>query len=255
MPSARSRGAGAPSSPSTAPRRSCRSPTRARWDRCSTTRATRSSMPSARAASSARSASRRPTRAGGRRSAWARATTPSRWWAPAAWGPDRHYGGGAPLGFGRRVEPPRASPPDAAAACAGPPAETIVRFARRYGAGPRSFIRIGIGLSRHDNGGMTCRTLACLPALTGAYADPHGGALLSSGEAPGFDFSVLERPDLLPRPAPRVVNMIQLGRALTDPALAPPVKALYVSSSNPAAVCPHQTLVLEGRAREDPFTG
>ena len=40
------------------------------------------------------------------------------------------------------------------------------------GDAARAFIRIGIGLSRHDNGGMTCRTLACLPALTGAYADP-----------------------------------------------------------------------------------
>ena len=167
---------------------------------------------------------------------------------------DRDYIGRATLGFERLVEHLRAYSPDAVAASVGLPAETIVRFARRYGAGPQSFIRIGIGLSRHDNGGMTCRTLACLPALTGAYADPHGGALLSSGEAGGFDFSVLERPDLLPRPAPRVVNMIQLGRALTDPALAPPVKALYVYSSNPAAVCPNQTLVLEGLAREDLFT-
>jgi len=167
---------------------------------------------------------------------------------------DRDYIGRATLGFERLVEHLPAYSPDAVAASVGLPAETIVRFARRYGAGPQSFIRIGIGLSRHDNGGMTCRTLACLPALTGAYADPHGGALLSSGEAGGFDFSVLERPDLLPRPAPRVVNMIQLGRALTDPALAPPVKALYVYSSNPAAVCPNQTLVLEGLAREDLFT-
>jgi anaerobic selenocysteine-containing dehydrogenase len=48
--------------------------------------------------------------------------------------------------------------------------------------------------------------------------------------------------------------MIRLGRALTDPGMAPPVKALYVYSSNPAAVCPNQTLVLEGLAREDLFT-
>ena len=49
-----------------------------------------------------------------------------------------------------------------------------------------AFIRVGIGLSRHDNGGMTCRTIACLPALTGAYAHPAGGALLSSGGAFGL---------------------------------------------------------------------
>src|SRR5467141_3351442 len=167
---------------------------------------------------------------------------------------DRDYIARATLGFERLVEHLKAYSPDAVAASVGLPAGTIVRFARRYGDGPRSFIRVGIGLSRHDNGGMTCRTLACLPALTGAYADPHGGALLSSGGAPGFDFSVLERPDLMPSPAPRVINMIQLGRVLTDRTLTPPVKALYVYSSNPAAVCPNQTRVLEGLAREDLFT-
>src|SRR5437773_1415221 len=73
---------------------------------------------------------------------------------------DRDYIGRATLGFERLVEHLPAYSPDAVAASVGLPAETIVRFARRYGAGPRSFIRIGIGLSRHDNGGMTCRTLA-----------------------------------------------------------------------------------------------
>jgi anaerobic selenocysteine-containing dehydrogenase len=167
---------------------------------------------------------------------------------------DRGYVERATLGFDRLAEHVRAYSPDAVAPIVGLPAETIVRFARRYGATPRTFIRIGIGLSRHDNGAMTCRTLACLPALTGAYADPHGGALLSTGGAYGFDYSVLERPELMPTPTPRMINMIQLGRALTDPALAPPVRALYVYSSNPAAVCPDQTRVLRGLAREDLFT-
>src|SRR2546429_1866832 len=111
-----------------------------------------------------------------------------------------------------------------------------------------------MGLSRHDNGGMTCRTIACLPALTGAYADPHGGALLSSGGAFARALRALECPALMPPPSPRVVNMTRLGRALTDPDMRPPVKALYVYSSNPAAVCPNQTLVLRGLAREDLFT-
>src|SRR5438445_4553416 len=101
---------------------------------------------------------------------------------------------------------------------------------------------------------MTCRAIACLPALTGAYADPNGGALLSSTDAFGFDLAVLERPDLVPRPAPRVINMIQLGRALTDERLRPRIESLYVYNSNPAAVCPNQELVLRGLAREDLFT-
>ncbi len=167
---------------------------------------------------------------------------------------DREYVERATLGFDALAEHVKGWPPERVAPIVGLEAATIVAFARRYGASPRSFIRIGIGLSRHDNGGMTCRTLACLPALTGAWADPHGGALLSSGGAFTLDLRALERPDLMPTPAPRIVNMIKLGRALTDPALAPPVKALYVYSSNPAAVCPNQTLVLRGLAREDLFT-
>ncbi|HEY7541831.1 MAG TPA: molybdopterin-dependent oxidoreductase [Methylomirabilota bacterium] len=167
---------------------------------------------------------------------------------------DRAYVERATLGFDHLAAHLRGYAPEAVAPIVGLEAETIVRFARRYGASPRTFIRIGIGLSRHENGAMTCRTLACLPALTGAYADPHGGALLSTGGAFGFDYAALERPDLMPTPAPRMINMIQLGQALTDPTMAPTVRSLYVYSSNPAAVCPDQTRVLRGLAREDLFT-
>src|SRR5919201_163892 len=144
---------------------------------------------------------------------------------------DHAYIERATLGFEALADQVKAWPPERVAPIVGLDAATIVRFARRYGASPRTFIRIGIGLSRHDNGGMTCRTLACLPALTGAYADPHGGALLSSGGAFAMDMRALERPDLMPTPRPRIINMIQLGRALTDP-----------------------TLVLRGLARDDLFT-
>jgi anaerobic selenocysteine-containing dehydrogenase len=167
---------------------------------------------------------------------------------------DRDYIARATHGYDRLVEHVRGWTPERAGPIVGVEPEAIRAFARRYGASPRSFIRVGIGLSRHDNGGMTCRTIACLPALTGAYADAHGGALMSSSGAFGFAYGVLERPDLMPTPAPRTINMIHLGRVLTDPGLAPPVKSLYVYNSNPAAVCPNQNLVLQGLAREDLFT-
>jgi anaerobic selenocysteine-containing dehydrogenase len=167
---------------------------------------------------------------------------------------DHDYIARATLGYERLVGHVKTYTPERVAEIVGLPAATIVAFARRYGASARSFIRVGIGVSRHENGGMTCRTLACLPALTGAYADDHGGALLSSTAGFGFDVRVLERPDLMPSPSPRVINMIHLGRVLTDPAMAPPVKSLFVYNSNPAAVCPNQTLVLRGLARDDLFT-
>ena len=144
--------------------------------------------------------------------------------------------------------------PERVAAITGLTPEAIVGFARRYGATKASFLRVGIGLSRHDNGGGTCRAIACLPALTGAYAHPSGGALLSSTRSFGLDLAALERRDLMPTPEPRTVNMIRLGHALTDPGMSPPVKALYVYNSNPASVVPNQELVLRGLAREDLFT-
>src|SRR5436853_94660 len=134
---------------------------------------------------------------------------------------DHAYIARSTLGYERLAEHVAQYAPERVAPIVGLPASTIVDFARRYGASPRSFMRVGIGVSRHENGGMTCRTLACLPALTGAYADDHGGALLSSTGGFGFDSRVLERSDLMPSPSPRVINMIHLGRVLTDPVMTP----------------------------------
>ncbi|MFQ5520264.1 MAG: molybdopterin-dependent oxidoreductase [Candidatus Methylomirabilia bacterium] len=167
---------------------------------------------------------------------------------------DSEYIARATVGFEKLTEHVKQHDPEWAARISGLTPAEIVDFARRYGATRASFIRVGIGLSRHENGGMTCRTLACLPALTGAYAHPAGGALLSSSGSFALNYRAVERPDLMPTPEPRVINMIHLGRVLTDPELAPPIKALYVYNSNPASVCPNQGLVLEGFQREDLFT-
>jgi anaerobic selenocysteine-containing dehydrogenase len=167
---------------------------------------------------------------------------------------DQEYIRRATLGFTALAQHVKQYDPERVAAITGLAAADVVAFAHRYGATRAAFIRVGIGLSRHDNGGMTCRTIACLPALTGAYAHPAGGALLASSGAFGLSNAVIERPDLMPQPAPRMINMIQLGRALTDPDLAPPVKALYVYNANPASITPNQELVLQGLAREDLFT-
>ena len=166
---------------------------------------------------------------------------------------DRDYIGRATLGFAPLAESVRAYDPARVSGITGLSAEEIVSLARRYGATQASFLRVGIGLSRHDNGGATCRAIACLPALTGAYAHPAGGALLSSSRSFGLDLGALERRDLMPAPTPRTINMVRLGRALTDADMRPPVKALYVYNSNPASIAPNQELVLRGLAREDLF--
>jgi anaerobic selenocysteine-containing dehydrogenase len=133
--------------------------------------------------------------------------------------------------------------------------ETIVSLGVRYGSANAAFIRVNYGLQRHAGGGMAVRNIACLPAITGHWRRAGGGVQLSTSANFTFNRAVLERPDLGP-PA-RTINMIRLGEALTEPDAGvggPPVKALVVYNSNPAAVAPDRNTVLRGLAREDLFT-
>src|SRR5204863_7183700 len=83
-----------------------------------------------------------------------------------------------------------------------------------------------------------------------------GGLQLSTSGAFGLDKTALKMPELmqkaLDRPA-RVVNMVQLGSALNT-LDGPPIQALFVYNSNPAAVCSDQNEVVRGLKRPDLFT-
>jgi anaerobic selenocysteine-containing dehydrogenase len=142
--------------------------------------------------------------------------------------------------------------PSRAAEATGLRPEEIEAFAREYATTRPSAIRLNYGLNRHAGGGMAVRTVACLPAVVGAWRDVGGGALLSTSGTFPVDEAALERPDLVP-PGTRTLNMSQLGRILTDATLDPPVKALLVYNSNPAAVAPEQDAVRRGLARDDLF--
>ncbi|MFC4303252.1 molybdopterin-containing oxidoreductase family protein [Cohnella boryungensis] len=143
-------------------------------------------------------------------------------------------------------------PPERVADITGIPAATIVRLAREYGEASPSFIRIGNGLQHHDNGGMAVRAIACLPALTGQWGIPGGGAIKGNGYYSSVNADKLERPDLLPDPNVRSINMNRLGEALLQ--ADPPVDVLFVYNSNPAVVAPDQNQVRQGLMRDDLFT-
>jgi anaerobic selenocysteine-containing dehydrogenase len=147
----------------------------------------------------------------------------------------------------------REYPPGKVAAITGLSVEDIERLADEYGTVRPSLIRLNYGLQRHGGGGMAVRTITCLPAVIGAWRHPGGGALLSTSRLYPFNNAYLERPDLIP-PGTRTVNMTQLSEALNNELAPPPVRALYVYNSNPAAVCPDQARVLRGLLREDLFT-
>jgi len=143
-------------------------------------------------------------------------------------------------------------PPTRAAELTGVPASEIERLAQAYATTRPALIRTMVGPEKHANGGRAFRTIACLPAVVGAWRDLGGGLLHWTRSL--FAEATNSR-SLVPRgPSTRVINMVRIGRALTDPALQPPIRALFVYDSNPASIAPNSNLVRRGLAREDLFT-
>ena len=142
-------------------------------------------------------------------------------------------------------------PPERVAEITGLEVAIIERLAHEYATTAPAVIRINYGLQRHAGGGMAVRTLACLPAVIGAWRDPAGGILLSTSGSYPIDYAALERPDFIP-PGTRTINMSELGHTLTT-VNDPPVKALFVYNANPAAVNPDLQRVLTGLRRDDLF--
>jgi anaerobic selenocysteine-containing dehydrogenase len=152
--------------------------------------------------------------------------------------------------------------PERVAALTGIAKEDIVQLAREYATIRPAVIRVNYGVQRSERGGAAVRAIAALPALTGSFREAGGGLQLSTAQAFRFDKEALEMPELqmkssLRREA-RMVNMSELGKALTElgdrPEEGPPVKAMVVYNSNPAAIAPNQNRVLKGLRREDLFT-
>ncbi len=135
-------------------------------------------------------------------------------------------------------------------------ASDIVKLAREYATTRPAVIRLNYGVQRSEGGGMATRAVTMLPCIIGSWKEVGGGLQLSTSGAFGLNRDALERTDLmetaLRRPA-RTVNMVELGTALNT-LEAPPVKALFVYNSNPAAVCPNHNLVIQGLKRSDLYT-
>jgi len=148
-------------------------------------------------------------------------------------------------------------PPERVAHWTGISRHDIERLAREYAMHRPAVIRLNYGIQRSQNGGAAVRAVCMLPVITGSWKELGGGLQLSTSGGFGLNRPALERHDLmlkspLGRPA-RTVNMVQLGKALTELG-DPPVKSLFVYNSNPATVCPEHNLVIQGLKRDDLFT-
>ncbi len=169
---------------------------------------------------------------------------------------DADYLGRYTIGFDELAAKAADFTPAHVAQLTGLPPEEIVSLAREYASTRPAVIRLNYGLQRSECGGMASRLIAYLPALTGSWREPGGGLQLSTSGAFHLNTSSLQRPDLqflsLGREARRV-NMVELGKALTE-LKNPPIHAMIVYCSNPAAVAPDQNQVKRGLGRKDLFT-
>ncbi len=173
--------------------------------------------------------------------------------------------------------------PRRAAEVTGIAGERIEALAKAYGQAGRdgrgaAAIRLNYGIQRSENGGTAVRAVAMLPLITGSWKRRGGGLLLSVSGAFPFNAAKLQMPELMQQSslgrAARVVNMSELGLALTELGREPdasckpmspsardmghpvssPVKALFVYNCNAATVAPDSERVLKGLRREDLFT-
>src|SRR5947209_10486447 len=169
---------------------------------------------------------------------------------------DAEYVSQHTVGFEQLREKVKEYPPERVAHWTGVSAEDICKLARDYARTRPAVIRLNYGVQRSEGGGMATRAIAMLPCLIGSWQQVGGGFQMSLSGAADLNTAALKRADLmntaLGREA-RTLNMVELGRLLNH-VNDPPVKALFVYNSNPAAVCPNHDHVVRGLTRPDLFT-
>lgn len=146
--------------------------------------------------------------------------------------------------------------PEAVYTETGVEAETVRQLARLYATTKPALLRINYGIQRSEWGATAVRVAAMLPVVCGHWKHMGGGLQLTTSGAFQINRKALEMPELmevaLGRTA-RTLNMSELGRILEE-VNDPPVKALFVYNSNPAAIAPNRNRVKKGLLREDLFT-
>ena len=145
-------------------------------------------------------------------------------------------------------------PPERVAAICGIGADEVRTLAREFARARASAIRIGVPIERQPGGGQAIRAITCLPALTGAWKYPGGGAVQMTAWGYPIKWDKITRGEWI-TPGTRVINQLDLGKALTgEMRLDPPIRSLFVYNSNPLNMTPRQEKVRRGLEREDLFT-
>ena len=128
----------------------------------------------------------------------------------------------------------------------GVPAADVAKLRARIRQHPALRHPHGRRAERHAGGGQTIRAVCAIPALAGSWRHVGGGLL----QMPLWEFPVdwqrVSRPDFI-RPGTRVVNNLQLGRALIgEMKLDPPIMGLYIYNTNPVSQAPETNKIVQG---------
>ena len=125
--------------------------------------------------------------------------------------------------------------------------QDISELARAMGEHSPTYIRVGYGMTRHENGGTALRSVSLLPAITGDWRRRGGGCTLSTSGAFALNRTHLGAAHLV-KPGARHVNMNELADALAPDA---GIEAMFVYNTNPAVVAPDSSRVRSGMGRPD----
>lgn len=119
------------------------------------------------------------------------------------------------------------------------PAEAADELASRLAAGPTAIL-VGWGMGRRANGGAIVRALDALCALSGNLGVAGGGVSYYFRRRRAFDTSAAYGDPR--RPPPRTLCEPLLGAEILA-AQDPPVRAVWVTAGNPAAMLPDSNAV------------
>jgi len=135
-------------------------------------------------------------------------------------------------------------------------ARKIETLAREIGETERTYIRIGYGFARSRNGASQVHAVASIAAVGGKFKFLGGGAFWSNRIVYNWNKTVVEGLDVLD-PTTRILDMSRIGPVLTfeDEVVqkGPPVTAMLIQNTNPAAVAPDTHRVIRGFQRDDLF--
>jgi anaerobic selenocysteine-containing dehydrogenase len=141
---------------------------------------------------------------------------------------------------------------ESSAAACGVSADAIRDLAALYRDSSPAVICPGNGPERNQNGGSGLRAIFALPALAGKFGVRGGGLLQGASHAFPVNGARLEGADMIPA-GTRTLNIVTLGKALLDPDLDPPIKAVFIYNHNPVIVHPDQNSMKKALMREDLF--